>query len=85
MIWMSKINQDSPSVARGNRGTITNARPRISNQRRDKRKADMPYHKPEVSILGTALDLIEILHIPKMLFSSDGPNQHAVPAYDLDE
>lgn len=44
----------------------------------------MRYHKPEVSFLGKAANLIEN-QVPKQINSGDGSLVDPDPSYDLDE
>lgn len=45
----------------------------------------MNYTKPEVSVIGQAVQVIESLNPPKISTDSDGSSKVNNPAYDLDE
>ncbi|HWO37641.1 MAG TPA: hypothetical protein VNO32_53380 [Candidatus Acidoferrum sp.] len=45
----------------------------------------MTYMKPEVMVLGSAKNVIELNGVQKQLGNPDGTGPHIAPAYDLDE
>jgi hypothetical protein len=61
--------------------------PMASVSRQAEGEDPMNYSKPELTILGTAKQVIEIIYNVKLHFyRGDGiPGEHNLPAYDLDE
>jgi hypothetical protein len=46
----------------------------------------MTYVKPEAMVLGSARNVIEVLHVPKQASPTEGSSgEFITPAYDLDE